>query len=78
MKRIIRVFPSRTSYTPEDEYVFIGMPPFIIPEHDEVHISCTFTRNYITTNQGIVASLRHGQRAERFQKSVRKADCCRL
>lgn len=43
MRRIIRVFPSRTSYTPDDEYVFIGMPPFIIPEHDEVHISCTFT-----------------------------------
>lgn len=43
MKRIIRVFPQRTSYTPDDEYVFIGMPPFIIPEHDEVHISCTFT-----------------------------------
>lgn len=41
--RIIRVFPERTSYTPDDDYVFIGMPPFIIPEHDEVHISCTFT-----------------------------------
>lgn len=45
MKRIIRVFPERTSYTPEDDYVFIGMPPMgaFIPEHDEVHISCTFT-----------------------------------
>lgn len=43
MKRIIRVFPYKTSYTPEDEYVFIGMPPFLLPEHDEVHISCTFT-----------------------------------
>lgn len=42
-RRIIRVFPYRTSYTPEDEYVFIGMPPFLLPEHDEVHISCTFT-----------------------------------
>lgn len=42
-KRIIRVFPRKTSYTPEDDYVFIGMPPFIIPEHDEVHVSCTFT-----------------------------------
>ena len=41
--KIIRVFPNKTSYTPEDEYVFIGMPPFIIPEHDEIHISCTFT-----------------------------------
>lgn len=43
MKKIIRVFPHRTSYTPEDEYAFIGYPPFIIPEHDEVHVSCTFT-----------------------------------
>ena len=42
-KKIIRVFPEKTSYTPIDDYVFIGMPPFIIPEHDEVHISCTFT-----------------------------------
>jgi hypothetical protein len=45
MKRIIRVFPRRTVYTPVDEYVFIGMPVFMpmIPDHDEVHISCTFT-----------------------------------
>ena len=44
-KRIIRVFPRRTSYTPEDMYVFIGPPPFkeLIPEHDEIHVSCTFT-----------------------------------
>lgn len=41
--KIIRVFPAKTSYTPIDDYVFIGMPPFIIPEHDEIHISCTFT-----------------------------------
>lgn len=45
MRRTIRVFTERTSYTPEDEYVFIGMPPMreLIPEHDEVHVSCTFT-----------------------------------
>ena len=44
-KRVIRVFPTRTSYTPTDEYAFVGMPPLpmFIPEHDEVHISCTFT-----------------------------------
>lgn len=44
-ERIIRVFPYRTSYTPDDPYVFIGAPPFreLIPEHDEVHISCTFS-----------------------------------
>lgn len=43
MKRIIRVFPQRTSYTPDDEMVYIGMPDMLIPEHDEIHISCTFT-----------------------------------
>lgn len=45
MNGIIRVFPYRTSYTPDDEYVFIGYPPIpqLIPEHKEIHISCTFT-----------------------------------
>ena len=42
-KKIIRVFPTRTSYTPDDEYAFVGMPPLLIPEHDEIHISCTFS-----------------------------------
>ena len=41
--KIIRVFPYRTSYTPDDPYVFIGYPQFLLPEHDEVHISCTFS-----------------------------------
>jgi len=41
---IIRVFPQRTSYTPDDDYVFIGEPPgMFIPPHDEIHISCTFS-----------------------------------
>lgn len=45
MKRIIRVFARQTSYTPDDEYCFFDDPPFapLIPEHDEVHVSCTFT-----------------------------------
>lgn len=44
MKRIIRVFCRRTSYTPDDEMAFVGPPPgLFIPEHDEIHISCTFT-----------------------------------
>lgn len=43
--RIIRVFPRQTSYTPDDEYAFFDYPPFpdMIPPHDEVHVSCTFT-----------------------------------
>lgn len=44
MKNILRVFPKRTSYTPEDNMVRIGMPDmFPLPEHDEIHISCTFS-----------------------------------
>ena len=42
--KILRVFPQRTSYTPTDDLVCIGAPPgLLIPPHDEVHISCTFT-----------------------------------
>lgn len=40
---IIRVFPRRTSYTPDDDMAFVGMPGLLIPEHKEIHISCTFT-----------------------------------
>ena len=41
--RIIRVFPQRTSYTPDDDMAFIGEPPgLFIPDHDEIHVSCTF------------------------------------
>lgn len=46
-KRIIRVFPQKTSYTPEDGYVRIGSPDMFdrieLPPHDEIHVSCTFT-----------------------------------
>ena len=41
--KIIRVFPWRTSFTPTDDYAFVGYPPMIRPEADEVHVSCTFT-----------------------------------
>ena len=38
------MFPKRTSYTPIDDNVYIGFPPFLeLPPHDEIHISCTFT-----------------------------------
>ena len=44
MTRVLRVFPQRTSYTPDDGMVWIGEPaPLLIPPHDEVHISCVFT-----------------------------------
>jgi hypothetical protein len=40
---IARVFPRRTSATPDDEMAFVGDPPLFLPAVDEVHISCTFT-----------------------------------
>lgn len=42
-RRIVRVFPTRTAQTPNDDYSFFEEPGLWIPEHDEVHISCVFT-----------------------------------
>lgn len=41
--RIIRVFPRRTSHTPQDDLAFIGPPPIRVPTADEVHVSVSFT-----------------------------------
>lgn len=43
MMKILRVFPRRTSHTPNDGMAFIGDPPLDRPAADEVHVSCTFT-----------------------------------
>lgn len=45
MKPLIRVFPSRTHFTPTDDLAFVGDPPLpgFRPAQAEVHISCTFT-----------------------------------
>lgn len=43
MNRIVRVFPCKTSATPNDPYVFIGDPPLWRPEADDVHVSVSFT-----------------------------------
>ena len=45
-KRILRVFPHRTSMTPTDSLAFVGDPPLFRPDAgdvDEVHVSVTFT-----------------------------------
>ncbi len=41
--KIIRVFTHKTSYTPVDDYAFVGLPPLTLPEHKEVHVSCAFS-----------------------------------
>lgn len=44
MNNIIRVFPHRfKQITPDDEMAFVGLPTLAIPEHDEVHVCCTFS-----------------------------------
>jgi hypothetical protein len=42
-KKIIRVFPKRTSFTPLDDDCFFDSPGAIIPEHDEIHVCAVFT-----------------------------------
>ncbi len=39
----IRVFPRKTSMTPDDVLAFIGNPPLFRPDADEVHVSVAFT-----------------------------------
>ena len=39
---IARVFPTKTSMSPDDEHAYFGDPPFNT-FYDEVHISCSFT-----------------------------------
>jgi hypothetical protein len=40
---MIRVFPRRTKWTPDDELAFVGAPPLFRPENQPVRISITFT-----------------------------------
>lgn len=40
---LVRVFPRRTKWTPTDDMAFVGDPPLMRPDADEVHVSATFT-----------------------------------
>lgn len=42
-KQIIRVFPRRTNFTPDDENVRIASGPWLWDKPDEVHVSVAFT-----------------------------------
>lgn len=41
---IARVFPRRTNWSPDDDLAFFDVPgmPELMPDIDEVHVSCTF------------------------------------
>lgn len=41
--RIARVFPTKTSMSPDDEDAFFRPPPLGCPRYDKVHVSVTFT-----------------------------------
>ena len=43
MRRLARVFPTRTSMTPNDPDAYVGLPDLFTPQYDEVHISVCFT-----------------------------------
>lgn len=40
---MIRVFPRKTKWTPDDALAFIGDPPLFLPPPQHVAVSCTFT-----------------------------------
>lgn len=40
---VIRVFPRRTKWTPNDKLAFVGDPPLWLPREQPVRVSCTFT-----------------------------------
>ncbi len=40
---MIRVFPRRTKWTPDDELAFVGDPPLFIPPYQSVRVSIAFT-----------------------------------
>jgi len=43
MHKIIRVFPTRTTATPDDPLAYYDVPDMFVPEVSEVHISVAFT-----------------------------------
>jgi len=49
--RIARVFPRRTSATPDDPLAFTTPPPKDVPEIDEVHVSATFSYDLLKAEQ---------------------------
>lgn len=40
---MIRVFPTRTQWTPDDNLAFVGPPPLVLPPEQPVRISAVFT-----------------------------------
>ena len=43
MHKLARVFPRKTSQSPDDEFAYFDTPDLYTPFFEEVHISVTFT-----------------------------------
>jgi len=41
--KIARVFPTKTSMSPQDQDAYFGLPELFMPEYGEIHISVVFT-----------------------------------
>ena len=46
--RLARVFPRVNRATPSDDMAFSGPPPGLFMEADEVHVSVTFTDDFVS------------------------------
>lgn len=40
---IIRVFPRKAAWVPDDDMAYVGGPDLFVPHAKEVHVSCTFS-----------------------------------
>ena len=61
MKRIARVFPTKTSMCPTDKDAYFSMPDLFTPIYDEIHISCTFTWDIKKAKQLAIVWKNHGE-----------------
>ena len=63
--KIARVFPTKTSMSPQDRDAYFSVPELFMPEYDEVHISVTFTwdipmANWLKKQWDPIASVKIG------------------
>ncbi len=72
--KIARVFPSKTSFTPDDKDSYgFGEPPLLLPmDYDEIHISVTFTWdlkhiNWLEKQWSVVAPVKVGGPAVKME-----------
>lgn len=42
-QKIARIFPRKTTASPDDNLAFFGPPPLVLPEINKVHVSVTFS-----------------------------------